>query len=292
MAHVAEYKKKVVNDLAGLGRKYNVIGIVNMSDLPAPQLQSMKKEMRGKVQLFMTKKRLMRIALSQLKDEKKGIEEISNYFEGMPALLFTNESPFKLSKLLQKSKTSAPARPGQIAPQDIIVPKGPTPFAPGPIISELSSIGLKVGVEAGKVAVKEDVVVAKKGEKIKPKTAEVLARLEIKPMQVGLGLVAAYDAGIIYLRDVLDVDEKEFAGKLAAAANQAFNLAFNISYATKDNISLLIAKAFNDAKALGISQKIFDKGIIEELLSIAERQMFSLKSTANVAGSEIQEQNK
>lgn len=283
MAKVAEYKKKIVQDLVESARKHSIIGLVNLTDLPAPQLQSMRKEMKGRVEFFMTKKRLMNIAFDMLKEEKKGIENLKSHFEGMPALLLTNESPFKLSRLLQKSKTSAPAKPGQIAPQDIVIPKGPTPFAPGPIISELSSIGLKVGVEAGKIAIKEDTVVAKKGEKINQKTAEVLARLDVRPMQVGLGLVAAYENGVIYQRDVLEVDEKQFADKLSLAAQQAFNLAFNITYTIKDNISLLIAKAFRDAKAIGISQKIFDEGIIEELLGAAERQMSGLKSAANIA---------
>ena len=207
---IAEYKKKIVNDIVKLAKDYSIIGLVNMEDLPAPQLQAMKKELRGKMNLFMTKKRLMRIALDKIKNERKGAEELEKYFEGMPALLFTNESPFKLSKLLQKSKSKAPAKAGQTAPDDITINKGPTPFAPGPIISELSSVGLKVGVEGGKVAVKEDTVIVKKGEKIKPKVAEILTRLDIKPMEVGLGLVAAYEDGIIYQKDILKIDEAEF----------------------------------------------------------------------------------
>ncbi len=282
MAKVQEYKKKIVKDIAKLIKQYPIIGIVNMENIPAPQLQAMKAELRGKIHLFMTKKRLMKIAIEQTKNEKKHIEELEKYFEGMPALIFTNENPFRLSRILQKSKTSAPAKAGQTAPDDIIIKKGPTPFAPGPVISELSSVGLKVGVESGKVAVKEDTVVAKKGEKIKPKVAEILTRLDIKPMQVGLGLVAAYENGVIYQKDVLEVDEKAFNAKVNLAATQAFNLAFNITYPTKDNISLLIAKAFNDAKAIGISQEIFDKGIIEDLLSKAERSMLSLKVSADI----------
>jgi large subunit ribosomal protein L10 len=282
MANVSEYKKKIVKDIIKLAKQYNIIGVVNMQDLPAPQLQLMKSELRGKINLFMTKKRLIKIALEDIKNEKKHIEELEKYLEGMPALLFTNENPFKLSKLLQKSKTSAPARAGQTAPEDIVVAKGPTPFAPGPVISELSSAGLKVGIENGKVAVKEDAVVAKKGDKIKPKVAEILTRLDIKPMQVGLGLIAAYENEVIYQRDVLEVDEKEFNNKINLAATQAFNLAFNITYPTKDNINLLIAKAFNDAKALGISQKILDKGIIEQLLGKAEMDMLGLKDSAGI----------
>lgn len=282
MANVSEYKKKIVEDMAKLMRQYSIIGMVNMEDMPAPQLQGMRAELRGKVDLFMTKKRLMRISIEKLKNEKKNLGELEKYFQGMPALIFTNESPFKLSKILQKSKTKAPAKAGQIAPNDIIINKGPTPFAPGPVISELSAVGLKVGVEGGKVAVKEDVVVAKKGEKIKPKVAEILARLDIKPMEIGLGLVAAYEDGIIYQKDILEIDEKEYLSNINIAAAQAFNLAFSITYVTKENISLLIGKAFNDAKALGTSQEILDKGIIEGLLGRAEISMLGLKHGANI----------
>jgi large subunit ribosomal protein L10 len=236
----------------------------------------------------------MKIALEKIKNEKKHIEELEKYLGGMPALLFANESPFKLSRTLQKSKTSAPAKANQIAPNDITINKGPTPFAPGPIISELSSVGLKVGVEAGKVAVKEDSVVAKRGEKIKPKVAEILTRLDIKPMEVGLGLVAAYENGIIYQKDILEIDEKAFNEKINLASTQALNLSFNIAYITKDNINLLLAKAFNDAKAIGISQKILDKGIIEQLLSKAEMEMLELKGSANIETKpkEIKEESK
>ncbi len=285
-AKIPEYKKNIVDEMSNLMRKSSITALVNMSDMPAPQLQAIRREMKGKISVYMTKKRLMKIALDKSKNEKKNIEALANYFEGMPAFIFSNENPFKLSRLLQKSRTKAPAKAGQTAPSDIVISKGPTPFAPGPIISELSSIGLKVGVEGGKIAIKENTVIARKGEKIKPKVAEILARLDIRPMDVGLGMVAAYEDGIIYTRDVLETDEKAFSDKLNSAAVQAFNLAFNIAYTTKDNISLLIAKAFNDAKALGISQKIFDEGVIQELLGKAEMEMLSLKNMANIETAE------
>jgi large subunit ribosomal protein L10 len=282
MPKVSESKKKIVKDIEQASKDYPIMGVVNMENLPAPQLQTMRANLRDKVSLFMTKKTLMRLALDKIKNDKKGIGELEKYFDGMPALIFTKDSPFRLSRILKRSKTAAPAKAGQTAPNDIIIKKGPTPFAPGPVISELSSIGLQVGVEGGKVAVKEDSVVAKKGEKIKPKVAEVLTRLDIKPMEVGLDLVAAYEEGIIYNKDVLDIDEQQYIDNVNLAALQAFNLAFSIAYITKDNAPLLIGKAFREAKAVGLSGNIIDSGIIEDLLANAERSMISLKGTANI----------
>lgn len=281
-AHVADYKKEIVGNLVNLITEYPIIAVVNMENLPAPQLQTMRAQLRGKFVMTMTKRRLMKLAIDATKQKKKGIENIEAHLGGMPALIFTKENPFKLSKTLQKSKSPAPAKANQTAPRDIMVNKGATSFAPGPIIGELAMAGIKAGVEGGKVAIKEDIVVVKSGEKIKPKIAEILTRLGIQPMEVGLDLVAVYENGLIYTRDVLSVDESEYKSRLANASRWALNLACNISYPTKSTINLLIGKAYNDAKSLGIAQKIFDAEIIDILLGKAEQQMLSLKTTANI----------
>lgn len=281
-AHVAGYKKEIVNNLINLISEYPIIGVVNMENLPAPQLQAMRARLRGKFFITMTKRRLIKLAFEQAKSKTKSIEKLEQYLGGMPALIFTKENPFKLSKTLQKSKSPAPAKPGQVAPRDIIVNKGPTSFAPGPIIGELAIAGIKAGVEGGKVAIKEDTVVVRSGEKIKPKVAEILIRLGIQPMEVGLDLVAVYENELIYARDVLSIDESEYTQRLTNASRWAFNLANYISYPTKETIRLLIGKAYNDAKAIGLAQNIFDKEIIEILLGRAENQMLSLKTLANI----------
>ena len=280
MAHVSEEKKKIVQEYVDLINKYNIIGAVNMEGLPAPQLQNMKSQLRDSVLIKMSKRRLLKIALDQ--SSKENIVELKNYLQGMPALLFTNENPFKLFKKLKKNKSNAPAKAGQTAPNDIEVKAGPTSFAPGPIISELGSVGIKCGVENGKIAIKEDGIVAKRGDVISGKLAEILTRLGIEPMEVGLDLVATYENGVIFNKDVLDVDEDEFMTKLQNAGRWAFNLSIEVAYPTKDNVEMLFGKAFKDSKGLAMEANIMADAVAEELLSKAERQMLSLKDTANI----------
>lgn len=282
MAHISELKKQVVKRLRDLISQYDIIATVNMENLPAAQLQQMRTQLRGKIELIMTKRRLMKVAIKELTGKKKGIEQLEQHLQGMPALIFTKENPFSLFKTLKKSKSQAPAKAGQTAPNDIEVKAGPTSFAPGPVIGELGAIGIKCGVEGGKVAIKEDSIVVKAGEVINRKQAEILTRLGIEPMEVGLNITAVYEKGVIYTKDVLDIDEEEFNNKLSTAASEALNLSAFIAYPTKDTIELLIQSAFNDALALGLSQEIIDDQIIEELLGKAEISMLSLKSTANI----------
>lgn len=283
MAHVAECKKKIVNEFVNLINSYPVVGVVNMENLPTAQLQKMREQLRDKVVIRMTKRRFMNIALDKLKDSKKGIEGMKNYLTGMPALLFTKDEPFKLAKTLKKSMSTAPAKQGQVAPKDIIVTAGPTPFSPGPVISELASAGIKTAIEAGKIVVKSDAVVVKKGEKVSSAIVGILARLGVEPMEVGLNLTAVYDNGVIFTKEVLNIDEEEFMGKIKTAYNSALGLALELSFLTKDTTEIIIAKAFREAKTIALSQNIMADAVKEEIMAKANNEMLTLKSKLNIS---------
>lgn len=277
-AKVAEYKKKAVDDLIKLISGYPIIGAINLKSLPAPQLQKMREKLRKDVVIKTAKRRLIKLAIDKTKISKKDIDKILPHLGGMPALLFTKQDPFKLAKIIRKSKSPAPAKAGQIAPKDIIVKSGPTPFAPGPVISELSSIGLKTGVEGGKVAIKSDAVVTKEGEVIKANVAQILTRLNIYPMEIGLDLVAVFDDGVIFEKSVLNIDDQQFIDNITLAGGQSFNLAIEIGYITKETIEVLLPKAYNDALSLARAQDILCSETVGEILGKAEAQMNSLKA--------------
>ena len=283
MAHVAESKKKIVKEFCDLVNSYPVIGVVDMENLPTAQLQKMRGQLRGKVVIRMTKRRFMNIVLDKVKDNKKGIEEMKNYLTGMPALLFTKDDPFKLAKTLKRSMSTAPAKQGQVAPKDIIVSAGPTPFSPGPVISELASAGIKTGIENGKIVVKSDAVVVKKGNKVSAAIAGILVRLGVEPMNVGLNLTAVYDNGTIFTRDVLNIDEEEFIKKIKISYNSAIGLALELSFLTKETTEIMIAKAFREAKSLALSQNIMADGVKEEIMAKANKEMLALKSKLNIS---------
>ncbi len=285
--NVSEEKKKLVENLLSLIENNPLVGMVNMQNLPAKQLTRMRSKLRGKVNLLMTKKRFIRMALKNSK--KKGVSELETYLKGMPALLFTDQNPFTLFKLLKKNKSTAPIKPGQEAPQDIVIPAGPTSFAPGPIIGDLGSLHIKAGVENGKVAIKQDSVAAKEGDVVSEKLAGILTRLGIEPMEIGLDLVAVYENGEILTKDVLDVDEEAYINNIKTAASESFNLAMFAGYANKDTIELLLSKAHNEAKAVSEEANIMTSDNVGELLSKAEAQASALKSRVPEAAEKKEE---
>ena len=270
-------KKNVVKKMVDLFKQYPIVGVVNMENLPTPQLQRMRAQLRGKVDLVMTKRRLMLKSLDKIKD-KPGLEKLKESMRGMPALLFTKENPFTLFKTLKQNKSKAPAKAGQTAPSDIIIPAGPTPFAPGPVIGELGALGIKASVEGGKIAIKSDTKVCSEGDEINEKLAGMLTRLGIEPMEIGLDLLAVYEKGTIYPKSVLDIDEEKFMSDLMLSASQAHELAMEVGYVTADTIKPMIQRAYRGAKEIAREGNFMADEIAAELLEKAEREMIALKS--------------
>lgn len=279
---IAEWKRRLVDSLARELVESAVVGIVNLERFPAAQLELLRGRLRQKLRLKMVKKSLLKLALEQAERERPNISGLTRFLVGMPALIFSEEGAFRLQKLLAKSRIAAPAKPGQLAPHNIVIPKGPTPFAPGPMIGELSALGIKVGVEAGKIALKADFVAAKAGQAISQKIAALLAKFGIEPMKLGLSLVAAYEDGVLYPGAVLTVDEAVYLEKVMTAESQARGLALETAWPAPELIEELLCRAHSAAFGLGIEAMALEPGIIEELLGRAYAEASGLAAQLNI----------
>ncbi|GEM_PF-496385 len=279
---VSETKKLLVLQLIKDLQSYPIVGLVNMENLPAPQLQKMKKMLKEKgVKIIMARKKLLNLALKGSKLEN--IQHLSEKIRGMPAFILTKDNPFTLSSIIQKNKSEAPAKAGQTSPKDIVVKAGPTNFAPGPIISELASVGIKTKVDQGKLAILADTTIVKEGEIINQKVAETLKRLDIKPMEIGLKLIAVWENGLVFDAKQLSIDEQEYAQNITQAVQWSMNLAVEIVYLTSETTELILQKAFREAKAVALEGAIINDTTREEILAKAEAQALSVKKAGNIA---------
>ncbi|MBU5574891.1 MAG: 50S ribosomal protein L10 [Candidatus Aenigmatarchaeota archaeon] len=266
---VTEEKKKIVSELVDLINKNKVLGIVDLYKLPSAQYQKIKNSLKGKASIKVVKKSLLERAL-----ENSNKKELIKYIPLHPALLISNENPFKLYLFIEKNKSSAPARTGDIATNDIIVPAGPTDIPPGPAISTLQKVKIPTKVEAGKISIIKDTIVCKAGEKISQDLVSALNLLKLEPMQIGLNVKAIYEDGILYTKEILSVDEQKIISDFSSAVLSAINFSVNISWPEKQTINILLTKAYLNAKNLGIEACILEKNIIESILQKANANAF------------------
>lgn len=287
MAHVAVWKKNTVNEIVNDILESKVIAIVDLHGIPGQQIQSMRAGLREHAKLRMTKNNLMLLALEEAAKQKPGIDELKDSIFGQCAIISTDMDSFKLFKKLSATMTAAPAKTGQLAPMDIIVYKGPTPFGPGPIIGELQKIGLPAQIDAGKIVIRKDTTLVKCGEPISEDVAAMLPKLEILPMIVGLSLRFAYEDGTIYAKEVLDIPDDYYYTMFATAAHNARALGIDIAFPTTETIIPLIAKAFRETMGLSITAAIPTRENIEILLTKADSQMIAIASVSGYTNDAI-----
>ena len=273
MPHVADWKKEKVAELEELTNNNEIIGIVNLADIPAPQLQTMRRTLGDKAILKMSRKNFIKIALA---NSNKDVEGLADYLEGQPAMVFTEMNPFKLFKILEDSKTEAPAKAGAIAPADIVVPAGDTSFPPGPILGELQQAGIPAKIDKGSIVVQEDATVVKEGEPVPKNVADILTKLEIYPMEVGMDLLAVCEGDTIYPAEVLEIDEEETLQTIATAYQNAINLSVNAGIVNSESAPILIQKASRDAMNLAINANILTSETADKILSKAHAQMLAV----------------
>ncbi|MFE3845931.1 50S ribosomal protein L10 [Thermoplasmatota archaeon] len=278
MAHVAKWKFKEVEELKNLLTNKPVIGIVEIGGIPAPQIQKMRTNLQNIAELKSSKNSLIKRAFDEAEKKVKGISNLKEYITGQTAILATDINPFKIFNKIKTTRTNAPAKGGEIVSEDIEVKAGTTPFKPGPIVGDLQKAGIPAAIQEGKVVIKKDKVVVPAGEKIPKDVAQMLTRLEIFPIEIGMSIHGIFEQGNIYKPDILDIDMGEFLLNIQKASSNAFNLAIETSWINKNTIEPLLNKAYRNAFSLAIDRGIINKKTIKHLISKAHSSMISLAS--------------
>jgi large subunit ribosomal protein L10 len=132
--------------------------------------------------------------------------------------------------------------------------------------------------------------VAKKGAKITDSVCKALQKLNILPFDAMVHLVAAYDGKFTYTASVLDIDEAQLHSDLQSCLSQAFNVSFNASFPTSQNIEALLSSAFSQGRNMAINGHIYSAASTDLLLTQAillgstlSGKVGSLESQSNAA---------
>lgn len=245
---IPQYKLALVKEIAEKIKKNKTFLIASTKKLPSSQFHEIKKNLRSKADIKVARKSSVIRAIDSI--GKPGISALKNSIIADVALFFSNADAFELSGILMDNQSPAKAKAGDIAPEDVKVEPGPTDLIPGPAISELGSVGLKVAVEGGKLAIKQPATIVKAGEVIKPNVASVMAKLNILPMKVGFEPLVAYDSSEDKVYIGIKIDKAGTLNDLRIAIGKARGFAVNLAYVCKETISSLIGKAAMQEKAI------------------------------------------
>jgi len=265
MAKATQWKVDRVGELTELLSSDGIIGIVDVTGVPAQAMLEMRSTLRTGMTLTMAKKSLFRRAWNEAGLPE---EQLETMFETAQQPMIVHSKSLNISQLfqqLEQTRTGRPAKAGDIAPEDIVVEQGPTEFAPGPIVGELSAVGIPAKIEKGKVNIIKTVTAVKAGEVIDTDLGLMLDKLDIKPIEIGIILCGVIVDGVVMPPDVLSIDTNAL---LAQAVANALAVAINAGISNSGTIPLFIATA--SAHALALAGQLDSSALDDELVAALE----------------------
>ena len=276
---VMSWKKDTVSDLVDLLKSGDTIAVIDIHGVPAGAMIGMRATLRDSMKIQVAKKQLMRLAWEQVGNDSENLETL---FEGVvqPALVSSSSmNSFELFSELKKTEAGRAAKPGDIAPHEIVVEKMDTGMPPGPIVGDLNSVGIPAKIMGGSVQIQKRTVVLKAGDVFEGEMGMMLSKIGINPIVTGLRLCGTLEDGTVFAPSTLDLDLEQFESDLIGYAAGAFNLACNITWFTSQTMPTLIAKASGEALAVALEAAVATADTIPHLIGRANM------SAMGVAGS-------
>ena len=249
---VRSWKRDTVAELEAMLNSGSTIAVIDIHGVPAGTMIGMRESLRGDMDIRVAKKQLMRIAW---KNAGLTEDDLETLFESavQPAIVSTSKmNSFNLFTELKKTEAGRAAKPGDVAPYDIVVDKMDTGMPPGPIVGELNSVGIPAKIMKGSVQIQKKTTVLTEGEVFEGDLGMMLSKIGINPIVTGLKLCGALEDGVVFAPETLDIDYEQFNTDVISYAAGAFNLACNIAWFTKQTMPTLLAKASSEALAVAI----------------------------------------
>lgn len=259
---IPQWKLDEIEHLVDLFKTYSNIAVIEVAKLNDRQIQEIRKILRGKAIIRMSKKSLQQRAVEKFQKESKksNLEELVERIPGQAALCFTDLDVFELKKIFLQSEWMVPAKPNEITPVDIWVPAGDTGLPTGQVISELNmTLRLPTKIQNDTIWVREDTQTHKAGDLVDVKQAAVLKKLGITPIESLIKIHYAWANGEIISEDILYMDMTKFNQDFTRAYREALGILFEMPFFSEDMTDDYIRKVASEASMLNAI--IFGEGI-------------------------------
>jgi len=155
---------------------------------------------------------------------------------------------------ISSSRVQTAAKAGIDAPDDVVVPAGPTGQDPSQT-SFFQALDIPTKINRGQVEIVSDVKLVTKGEKVNRSAAELLVMLNIKPFYYGITIHHIYANGDVFPADVLDISSSDIAQAFNNAVREVAALCLALNYPTAASVPHSIMDAYKNMLAIGLACK-------------------------------------
>jgi len=231
--------------------EYSKLLVVGADNVGSQLFQKIRHALRGHAVIQMGKNTMIRKILREIVESHPQYEALLPLIKGNVGLVFTKGDLNYVRSKLVEFRVGAPAKAGSIAPNDVIVPKGPTGMEPTQT-SFLQALNIASKINRGQVEIINDVFLIKAGDKVGQSEATLLGKLNIKPFSYGLKLLNVYDNGSVYEPNVLDLTDSDLLDKFTTGLSNVASLSFEIGFPTLASLPHALADAYKNVLSVAV----------------------------------------
>merc|ERR1719300_1495479 len=192
----------------------------------------------------------------------------------------------KIREEICSEQVQTAAKAGVEAPDDVVVPAGPTGQDPSQT-SFFQALDIPTKINRGQVEIVSDVKLVTKGEKVGRSAAELLVMLNIKPFYYGITVRYVYDKGEVYPADVLDISPSDVAAAFNQGVREVAALCLALNYPTAASVPHSIMDAYKNMLAIGLATKNYkweNREKVKTILADPSAFMSAAAPTASAGG--------
>jgi len=223
--------------------------IVGADNVGSKQMQQIRISLRGTAVVLMGKNTMMRKAIKGHLESNPALEKLLPFVRGNVGFVFTSEDLSDVRKKLLENKVQAPAKPGAVAPLDVIIPSQNTGLGPEKT-SFFQALAIATKISKGTIEIINDVHIVKEGERVGASEATLLNMLAISPFSYGLQVQQVYDSGTIFEPRILDIKPEDLRAKFLEGARNVAAVSLQIGYPTLASVPHSIVNGFKKLLAV------------------------------------------
>jgi len=249
------WKENYFTRLVQYMEEYPKCFIVGADNVGSKQIQQIRIGLRGTAVVLMGKNTMMRKAIKGHLEQNPALEKIMPCIKGNVGFVFTNSDLSEVREKLVENKVRAPARPGAVAPGDVIIPAQNTGLGPEKT-SFFQALAIATKISKGTIEIINDVHILREGERVGASEATLLNMLNISPFNYGLQIQMVYDSGSLFEPKILDIKPEDIRAKFLNGVRNVAAVSIQIGYPTVASVPHSLINGFKNLLAVAAVTEI------------------------------------
>jgi len=287
------WKANYFTRLVKLMDEYPKCFIVGADNVGSKQMQQIRIGLRGTAVVLMGKNTMMRKAIKGHLENNPALEKILPHIRGNVGFVFTNGDLVEVRDKLIENKVRAPAKPGALAPLDVIIPAQNTGLGPEKT-SFFQALAIATKISKGTIEIISDVHILKDGDRVGASEATLLNMLNISPFSYGLQVQMVYDSGTIFEPKILDIKPEDLRARFMAGVRNVAAVSLQIGYPTVASVPHSIVNGFKNLLAVAAVTEVTFKEAetVKEFIKDPSKFVSAVAVAAPAGGSPAKESKK